>query len=101
MNILQEWARWAKENDSTVEIKIEGRNAEVKESHIWIWSRRHMAGLRIPIQTTPADLPELIERKGREQIEGAARAAEREEREGQRLLEWAAEQKETQEAAAR
>jgi hypothetical protein len=55
----------------------------------------------VPLDTTPADLPALIEQKAREQIEGAARAAEHQEREGQALLQWAAEQKETVEAAAR
>jgi len=101
MNVLDEWTRWAKENDATVEIKISTRDGELDRASIWIWSRSRLAGLSVPIHTTPADLPALIEQKAREQIEGAARAAERQEREGQALLEWAAEQKETMEAAAR
>lgn len=99
--ILDRWIEWAKANGATVEIKIEARDGELDRARIWVWSRSRMAGLSVPVDTTPADLPALIEQKAREQIEGAAKVAEREQREGQRLLQWAAEQRETREAAAR
>lgn len=101
MTIIERWIEWARANEATVEIKIETRGGELNRARIWVWSRSRLAGLSVPIDSTPADLPALIEQKAREQIAGAGKAAERQQREGQMLLEWAAEQRETREAAAR
>lgn len=88
MNAIQEWNEWAKANYDVI-IYL-GCNSSPR---IWIWSRARLAGLSVPIDTTPADLPALIEQKAREKIEEATQAAEKEKREGQELLAWADEQK--------
>mgnify|MGYP001080698510 CR=1 FL=1 len=101
MSTVNDWVRWAKANRSTVEIKISTSDGKLDRASIWIWSKKHMSGLSVPIDTEPANLPELIQRKAREKIEGADGAALREKREGNKLLAWAAENRQGKEVPAR
>jgi len=88
MNLRDEWGQWLLDNDGTIEITAESRGGQMTKERMWLWSMKRMEGLSVPLDTTPAELPALLEARGKAMIRHAEDQAGRERERGERFLQW-------------